>query len=170
MLQMEYLPLVLTGLSITASIIYYASVLRNQNRTRQAQLFMQIFSVFASEEYMKRGTLVVSTDFEDVNDFWENQFTTQHWVHWMWLNGLGILLKKGLLDVEMVYDMTGGFGPQRIWEKYRRVFEWHREGRQNPDMFSSLGYLADEMEKFRKAKGVPDRWSEESNKFVISNR
>jgi hypothetical protein len=38
--MIDYLPLILTGIGIIASILYYASVLRNANTTRQAQLYM----------------------------------------------------------------------------------------------------------------------------------
>ena len=36
--MIEYLPLVLTGIGITVSILYYTSVLRNANKTQQMQL------------------------------------------------------------------------------------------------------------------------------------
>ena len=35
MIQIEYLPLVLTGIGIIASILYYTMVLRNANKTQQ---------------------------------------------------------------------------------------------------------------------------------------
>jgi len=38
MIQIEYLALILTGLGIIVSILYYASVLRNANKTQQIQL------------------------------------------------------------------------------------------------------------------------------------
>jgi len=85
MTQIEYLPIVLTGIGIIVSIVYYASVLRNANKTqkmqletRKAQLFMQIYSMFASNEYFERGGAIVSTEFEDAEDFWENHYTQQY--------------------------------------------------------------------------------------------
>ena len=68
MASFEFLAIILTGLGLTASISYYAMVLRNQNKTRQAQLFMQIYSVFASDDFFERGGTVMSTEFEDAND------------------------------------------------------------------------------------------------------
>ena len=39
--MIEYLPLVLTGLGLTASIAYYANILNNANKTRELQLKAQ---------------------------------------------------------------------------------------------------------------------------------
>ena len=36
--MIEYLPLVLTGLGIMASIFYYSMTLRNQNKTRKSEI------------------------------------------------------------------------------------------------------------------------------------
>jgi hypothetical protein len=51
--MIEYLPLVLTGIGIIVSILYYSNVLRNANKTqqmqletRQVQLFMQMYTRF----------------------------------------------------------------------------------------------------------------------------
>jgi hypothetical protein len=41
MASLDYLPLVLTGIGIIASILYYASILRNANKTRELQLKAQ---------------------------------------------------------------------------------------------------------------------------------
>jgi len=174
MIQIEYLPIVLTGIGIMASILYYASVLRNANKTqkmqldtRQAQLFMQIYSVFASDEFFERAGIVVRTEFTDLDDFWENHYTSQHWTHWTWLNGLGILLKNGLVDLEMVYDMLGGFGPPRVWSKYRDVILDLRDRHQLPDMFSSFEYLAGEITRVMEERGMPSKWSWENDRFEM---
>jgi hypothetical protein len=58
MVSIEIIALILTGLSITASIVYYANILKNANKTqqqqleiRQAQLFMQIHSKWSDIAY-----------------------------------------------------------------------------------------------------------------------
>ena len=50
--MIETLAFILTGLGLTASIVYYASVLRNANTTRKTQLYMQLFLIISSEEFM----------------------------------------------------------------------------------------------------------------------
>jgi hypothetical protein len=60
MVSLEIIALVLTGLSITASILYYTMNLRNANKTqqlalenRQAQLYMQLMNKDTSQEFQK---------------------------------------------------------------------------------------------------------------------
>ena len=59
MIQIEYLPIVLTGIGIIVSILYYAMVLRNQNTTRQAQLLMQINNISRPENLRADRTIKV---------------------------------------------------------------------------------------------------------------
>jgi len=56
MVSFEFIALVFTGLSITASLFYYANVLSNTNKTqkmqletRQAQLFMQLVNRYRDD-------------------------------------------------------------------------------------------------------------------------
>lgn len=79
MVSIEVIALVLTGLSITASIVYYANVLSNANKTqklqletRKAQLYMQILDRFSSEENRLRSIEVLTMDVKDYEDYREN--------------------------------------------------------------------------------------------------
>ena len=65
MVQIENLPLVLTGFGLTASILYYTMTLRNANKTqqlalenRQAQLFMQLWSKATSNEGIEASRIL----------------------------------------------------------------------------------------------------------------
>jgi len=49
----EFLAIILTGLGLTASITYYAMVLRNANKTRQTQLFMNLFTQLRSKDFVR---------------------------------------------------------------------------------------------------------------------
>ena len=65
MVQIENLPIVLTGLGLTASVLYYTMVLRNANKTRELQLraqeqaedtrqtqfFMNVYNRFQDPEF-----------------------------------------------------------------------------------------------------------------------
>ena len=66
--MIEYLPLVLTGIGIIVSLLYYTSVLRNaENTRRRDQLFLRFQSI--DKEWLKAYAYVISTDFEDLEDF-----------------------------------------------------------------------------------------------------
>ena len=76
MVALEVVALVLTGLGITASIIYYANILQNANKTqkvqletRQAQLFMQIYNRFQEIEFRQNFNDVLTREWDDYDDY-----------------------------------------------------------------------------------------------------
>jgi len=76
MFQIEYLPIVLTGIGIIVSILYYTSVLRNANKTqqmqletRQAQMFMQIYSQVNSIDFKQAVMKMQKYNFENIDEF-----------------------------------------------------------------------------------------------------
>ena len=48
MVSLEVVAILLSGISISASLFYYANVLQNANKTRQAQLYMGLLNTFRS--------------------------------------------------------------------------------------------------------------------------
>jgi hypothetical protein len=117
--MIEYLPLVLTGLGLTASIAYYASVLRNQNKTqqmqletRQAQLFMSLYETYRSVEFRKHWVMILHQEYTDFDDFWEKyglENNPDAWAIWQSLasffHGMGVLVKKGLIKPSLLDEL-----------------------------------------------------------------
>ena len=56
-------------LGVTISILYYAMVLRNSNRTRSAQLFMSLHSIMSDMEGMSAYLDTMYMEWEDYADF-----------------------------------------------------------------------------------------------------
>ena len=48
----QTLGILLTGFSVSLAAVYYTMTLRNQTETRQAQLFMQLFQLFNSKDWL----------------------------------------------------------------------------------------------------------------------
>jgi hypothetical protein len=143
MAQVEYLPLVLTGIGLTASILYYAMVLRNQNRTRQAQLFMQVYNQFTMEKY-KQWHEVRRWEWDDFDDFMEK-----------WLEGLGVLVKSELVPIHLVALFITGliteywkkFGPLTL--EYRTRYESPRGGSETEYLYNTLMAYVEEHPELR---------------------
>ena len=66
--MIEYLPLVLTGIGIIVAIIYYTLTLRNTNKTRQAQLFMNLYSTYSTPETQGHFRNLFSIDMNSIED------------------------------------------------------------------------------------------------------
>ena len=119
MIQIEYLPIVLTGLGLTASIIYYAIVLRNANKTqqlqletRQAQLFMTLYETYRSQEFRMQWTSILKQEYTDFEDFWNKYGLSNNpeaWANWQsvasFFHGIGILVKKGLIEPSLLEEL-----------------------------------------------------------------
>ena len=156
MVQIENLPVVLTGIGIIVSILYYASVLRNQNRTRQAQLYMQIWERFASEEGTRRAAETRSynwTDFEDFEDKYgrENNIDAHAKRLHVWgeHNGVGFLVRKGLIDFELANQIAGG-AAMIHWDKFGSIIREYRKDRNNPELYKDWEYFSEKVKQYRK--------------------
>ena len=81
--MIETIAFIITGLGLTASIIYYAKVLENSNKTRelqlkaqeqaletrQAQLFMPLYETYRNKEFREQITEIWQQSWTDPNDF-----------------------------------------------------------------------------------------------------
>ncbi len=81
---------------------------------------------------------------------------------WTFYDGLGMLLKKGLVDKEMIYYLMGGYSAYWYWEKFKEVIQFSRISLNSPDHFAMFEYLAEEMRKMKVKRGhkmdVPSHW------------
>ena len=127
MITLDQVIYVLPLLGITVSVLYYAMVLRNANRTRSAQLFMSLHSEMSSMEGMARFLDTMYMEWDDYADF-ERKYGSdnnteayaQRLTLWNTFNNFGVLLKRGLIDPEMIYDAAGG-PIVMSWEKWRPI-------------------------------------------------
>jgi hypothetical protein len=127
MASFEFLAIILTGLGLIASILYYASILSNANRTqrmqletRQANVLMSLHSEWGRDEYQKAVWTVLELDFDDFDDFVDkygpvikNTEVNRDIFKVCWFfNGLGSLVHKGFASLELVNEL---FGYMAIW-------------------------------------------------------
>jgi len=112
MIQIEYLALILTGLGLTASITYYASVLRNQNKTRQAQLFIQICNqTLNNPAFMKGYYNIMENEWNDFDEYLEflGDSGSENWNDVFLVGGIlesiGVLVEEGLIHISLIASL-----------------------------------------------------------------
>lgn len=161
MVSLEVIALVLTGLSITASIVYYANVLSNANKTqkmqletRQAQLLMKLYEEWRNPEQLKlyaKSLQMNWTSYEDfqdkysVDNFEERLPFTAMSYYW---EGVGVLVEEGLIDIKLVSKLFSG-DLKTHWEKFRSYIYDARERRNYPQFFDKTEYLYNRIEGLR---------------------
>jgi len=84
---------------------------------------------------------------------------------WNAYNNYGVLLKKGLIDPEMVYDATGSFIIM-FWEKWRPIIIEQRVRYMGPNYLEHCEHLANVMKSIQMRRGITWEPPETGFKFV----
>ena len=56
---------------VIGGFTYYFVTVRNQDRTRKAQLLMGLYEVYRSPEFRAQWSDVINQEWDDFDDFWE---------------------------------------------------------------------------------------------------
>jgi hypothetical protein len=165
---------------ILVGIIYYITIMRNQQRTREltlesqelarkaqeqaletrkVQLFMQIYQDMNSTENLRIYSELINMEWEDWDDFrrkYGSKNNPESYVlrysMWVRLNGVGLLVKDGHIDVGSVHDLMR----QTIltqWEKWGDIIIRIREEYNMVGFCDGFEFLANEMVKEIERRG-----------------
>jgi len=152
---------------VIAGFSYYVLTVRNtrknqqlQLETRQAQLFMGLYQTFRSPEFVRNWDHVLwRLEFKD----WEDSVEKLHPINnpdertiWfsvgLFFEGIGVLVKRGLIDISLVDDLLGGM-IKPTWEKMGPIEVESRVRLNNPRGFDDFEYLYNEIERIAEGRG-----------------
>jgi hypothetical protein len=155
--------IIFAGLSIAASILYYASVLRNANKTqqmqletRQAQLFQQIYSNWMSSEIGDAWKLIQSFEFKDYghfHTFWntssQEESPERRAMRTMvgYYEGIGVYVKEGLINIRLVALLMTGM-TRIFYEKFLPYTDRYREETGHDWFVIETEYLYNELVRY----------------------
>ena len=71
MIDYQTLSIVFTGLSISIAAFYYINTLRNAQKTRQIQMFMQLYESKYDQEGLEALFTLMYLEWEDFDDYME---------------------------------------------------------------------------------------------------
>lgn len=134
-----------------------------QLETRKAQLFMQIYNRFTEVEFRENFNEVLSREWEDYEDYNKKygRFTNpsaqaKSSSVALFFEGLGILLMKGFLDVDIVGRLMSS--PVRMyWAKMNPIFYDMRTRMGDEEVMEYAEYLYDEVDGRYKQKGMAEK-------------
>jgi len=145
----------LQTIALIVGIAYYLIIMRNSQRnqqmqleTRQAQLFMNLFSEWRSKEMSETvNELVFSWVWSDHEDFKAKYGSETNLGQWnkftsvvVFFEGIGLLVHKGLVDPYYVRNLMGG-RMWWFWEKYEQVFMNYRKEWNMPEFVEWYEHL-----------------------------
>jgi hypothetical protein len=144
---------IVAAAGVLVGVVFTVLQLRDLVRTRQSDLLMRMHLAFSSKEYCDAALKIGSTDYKDYDDFvkkYGHPFTqgpvqTEFAMMCMFFEGIGILAKRKLVDIRLVFEL---FGVNLFWEKARPLADGLRKQLNNPHVYEWFEYLANEEKKY----------------------
>ncbi len=151
-IQAAYYMVAATGVLVAAT--YYVMNMKATLQTRQAQLFMHLYDRMSQPELSAIiNNIRYNLKWSDPEDFWRKYGAETNIDEYSriasagnYFKGIGVLLKKGLIDKMFIYDLLSS--PLKVyWERMGPVIIERRRVTNNPNLFAFVDYLYDEMVK-----------------------
>jgi hypothetical protein len=145
-LILQTISIAIASAGVFAAAIYYIFQIRHQTRIRQTDLVMRLYSQFSSLEFAKVLEEVLNREEKNYDDYREKYGLAEVTAVGMFFEGIGILLKRRLIDRELVDDMFTS-DIKWTWEKLKDLTLASRKVRNQPEIFEWFEYLYNEMKK-----------------------
>lgn len=133
MVDYQTLSIVLTGIGMIIALTYYGLQIRNQNRTRQTQLFMNLFTQIRSKEFVRDTRDLSSWQWRDFEDFRtkygsraDKEANTLFHSTANFFDGIGVLVEYNELDPKLVEKLMSSWIIW-FWEKFGDVIKEYRK-------------------------------------------
>ncbi|MFW9890056.1 MAG: hypothetical protein ACFFER_17875 [Candidatus Thorarchaeota archaeon] len=111
LLDLASVSIVIASISVVIGLVIAILQLRDQNRTRQAQLFMEIYSQFSQSGFLdfslRLKEAFLDHKEESIPDYWEKNRGNALSVL-SFYEGVGVLVKRKLVDINLVADLISG--------------------------------------------------------------
>jgi len=148
MVDIQTVSIAIASAGVFAAAIYYIFQIRHLTRIRQTDLLMKLYSQFTSLEFQKIWYEILKREAKDYYDYEKKYGWAEFTVIGIFFEGIGILLRRKLIDIELVDDMFTT--PIKwTWEKMKDIaLEW-RKVRNQPEILEWFEYLYNEMKKRR---------------------
>jgi hypothetical protein len=159
MLDVTEISAIVAAAGVLVGVVYYILDMRHQNRVRQTDLIMRLYSTWQSKELSDATLKVWNLEFKDYDDFvkkygpWysETEVYSAYRMVCNFFASVAILYVEKLMDIKMVVRLFG-LPATRTWEKVQLLIEGGRK-QQSPHMYEDFEYLYNEIKK-REQAGV----------------
>ena len=154
MIPLEVVAIILSGIGISASILYYANILRDTSKARQREIIFQRGQVYNLEYAQSFAKVMNMRDWETPEEFDDKygMYTNpDEWSYYMYItrayNIGGLLLKENMVDADLVFKLYPPFSVINMWETFEPLMIHLREWTNYPDAYNSFEYLYEEAKK-----------------------
>jgi len=146
MVDIQTVSITVASASVVAGVVYYALQIRHQTKMRQTDLVMKLYSQFSSFEFQKIYGEIQKREAQNYHDYERKYGLADALTIGIFFEGIGILLKRKLIDIELVDDMFTS-PIKNTWEKMKDITLEARKVRNQPEILEWFEYLYNEMKK-----------------------
>ena len=156
MVDIQTVSIAIASASVVVGVIYYVWQIRHQTRMRKTDLIVRItpWLNISPKEMMENANTVMTSEYKDCDDFvqkYGSLFSGEPVANAVrmllnWAEGVGMLLKRNLVDIDIVSDAYGVIVPA-FWEKVKPLVEGYRKETTNPRWWEYLEYLYNEVKE-----------------------
>ena len=161
---------------ILVGIVYYITIMRNAQRTRelalkaqeqatetrQTQIFMRLYEQLNNAEtYASWAELVnMEIDNEEYLRKYDSSVNPVHFgkrsLHWFTYNTMGELLLMGIVKPDLIHRLSMGPIVIEMWETWEHIIKATRVREKAPDIWNGFEFLYNEMKRLRSERGYPE--------------
>ena len=145
MVDIQTVSIAVASASVVLAAIYYVFQVRHQTKIRQTDLLTRLYSIMVSKDWLEAWQKVQSREALNYGDYLEKYGFVELNEIFVFLDQLGRLLKKGLIDIELI-PLTYG-QVSATWEKIKPVLEGSRKRYNAPKHGEYAEYLCSELKK-----------------------
>jgi hypothetical protein len=156
MVDVQTVSIAVASASVTLAAIFYMWQIRHQTRIRNTDLIVRINPWFniSPKELLENANILLALDYKDYDDFVQKYGSlysgkpVANSIRLLlnWGDGIGMLLKRKLVDIDIVVDSYGGIA-QVFYEKVKPLVEGYRKDTRNPHHYEQLEYFYNEVKK-----------------------
>jgi hypothetical protein len=148
--DVQTVSIAIASASVVAGVVYYALQLRHQTKMRRTDLLTRLYSIMVSKDWLEAWQKVQEREFLGYDDYLKKYGTVELNEVYVFFWQLGMLLKKGLIDVDLIPLSYGQVNAQ--WEKMKPVLEGGRKKWNTPKLGHEVEYLCSELKKREQRK------------------
>lgn len=156
MVDIQTISIAIASASVIAGIVFYAFQIRYQTRIRKTDLIVRMNPWFniSPKELLENANILLALDYKDYDDFVQKcgslysgkPVANSVRLLLNWGDGIGMLLKRNLVDIDIVVDSYGGIVPA-FYERVKPLVEGYRKDTRNQHHYEQLEYLYNEVKR-----------------------
>ena len=144
---------VLAAASVVAASTFYSFQMRHQVRLRRTDLLVRLYATWDSLEFLEAFHKIYWADFHDLDSMIESIGGRPLGTYvFTFYDQVGVLLKRGLIDFDLVHDLLGDSTLQ-MWEKVGPPLIETRARSGDPTLYVNFEFLYEEMKRHSLASG-----------------